>query len=140
MISRGNGFVALAYFQGETLSGNMYFHFGDQAIYKYGASNREYQEMRANNLVMWEAIRWFANKGFNSLCMGRTELENEGLRQFKNGWGPAESQIQYFKYDLREDAFVRGKKKGEPAYAGLFRAMPMPVLNVIGSLFYRHMG
>ncbi len=140
VISRGNGFVALAYFRGETVSGNMYFHFGDQGIYKYGASNKAYQHLRANNLVMWEAIRWFANKGFKSLCLGRTELENEGLRQFKNGWGAEESQIQYFRYDLRKGGFVTGKKKGEPAYADLFRTIPMPVLNVIGSMFYRHMG
>jgi lipid II:glycine glycyltransferase (peptidoglycan interpeptide bridge formation enzyme) len=140
VISAGKGFVVLASHGGKNIAGSVFFHFGDKAIFKYGASNRKYQEMRANNLVMWEAIRWFANKGFNNLCLGRTELENRGLRQFKNGWRPAESQIQYFKFDLREGAFVPGKRKGEPAYAGLFRAMPMSVLNVIGSLFYRHMG
>ncbi len=140
VISAEKGLVVLASHGGENIAGSVFFHFGGKAIFKYGASNRKYQEMRANNLVMWEAVRWFANKGFNSLCLGRTEPENEGLRQFKNGWGAEESQIQYFRYDLREGAFVPGKKKGEPPYAGLFRAIPVPVLNVIGSLFYRHMG
>ena len=140
VISADKGFVVLASHGGKNIAGSVFLHFGDKAIFKYGASDRKYQEMRANNLVMWEAIRWFANKGFNSLCLGRTELENEGLRQFKNGWGTEERQILYFRYDLREGAFVPGKRMGEPAYAGLFRAMPLPVLNLIGSLFYRHMG
>ncbi len=140
IISKENGFIALAYFQGKAVGGNVYFHYGDQAIYKYGASDKAYQHLRANNLVMWEAIKWFAGRGFNSFCFGRTELENEGLRQFKAGWGAEETQVQYFKYDLRQAAFIPRKKKGEPAYAGLFRTIPVPVLNVIGSLFYRHMG
>jgi hypothetical protein len=140
IISKERGFIALAYFQGKTITGNVYFHFGDRAIYKYGASDRSYQHLRANNLVMWEAVKWFAGKGFKSLSFGRTELENEGLRQFKAGWGAEESQVSYFKYDLRQGAFVPGKQKGEPAYANLFRATPAPILNAIGSLLYRHMG
>jgi hypothetical protein len=89
---------------------------------------------------MWEAIKWFAGEGCKSLCFGRTEMENQGLQQFKSGWGPEEDPIRYYRYDLRENAFVPGKKKGAPVYAGLFRATPIPVLNAIGSLFYRHMG
>jgi hypothetical protein len=140
IISNENGFIALAYFQGKAIAGSVHFHFGDRAIYKYGASDRKYQDLRANNLVMWEAIKWFAGKHFKSFCFGRTEQENEGLRQFKAGWGAEENLIHYFKYDLRQDAFVAAKSKGEPAYTSLFRATPIPVLNVIGSLFYRHMG
>jgi len=140
IISRECGFIALAFFQGKAIAGNVYFHFGDRAIYKYGASDRKYQDLRANNLVMWEAVKWFSERGFKSFCFGRTEMENEGLRQFKNGWGAEETQIQYFRYNLRQGAFVPGKKNREPAYAGLFRQTPVPVLNLIGSLFYRHMG
>jgi hypothetical protein len=140
IISKESGFIALAYFQGKAIAGNVYFHFGDRAIYKYGASDKAYQHLRANNLVMWEAIRWFADKGFKSLCFGRTEPENEGLRQFKAGWGAEETQVHYFRYDLRQNAFVPGKEKGEPPYAALFRATPAPILNAIGSLLYRHMG
>jgi hypothetical protein len=140
IISEEKGFIALAYFQGKTISGNVYFHFGDRAIYKYGASDKAYQHLRANNLVMWEAVKWFADKGFKSLCFGRTEPENEGLRQFKAGWGAEETQVHYFRYDLRQNAFVPGKEKGEPPYATLFRATPAPILNAIGSLLYRHMG
>jgi hypothetical protein len=140
IISKENGFIALAYSQGKAIAGNVYFHFADRAIYKYGASDKAYQHLRANNLVTWEAVKWFTDKGFKSFCFGRTEPENEGLRQFKAGWGAQETQVQYFRYDLRQAAFVPGRKKGEPAYAGLFRTMPLPVLNLIGSAFYRHMG
>ena len=140
VISRGNGFVALAYVEGKAVAGNVYFYCGRQAIYKYGASDKKYQSLRASNLVMWEAIKRFCGDGFKSLCFGRTEPENDGLRQFKRGWGTEEHPIRYFRYDLRQCAYVAGKQKGEPRYTGLFRATPAPVLNVIGSLLYKHMG
>jgi hypothetical protein len=43
--------------------------------------------LRANNLVMWEAIRWFSRNQFRSLHFGRTDQVQEGLMQFKRGWG-----------------------------------------------------
>jgi len=140
VISRGAGFVALAYYQGKAVAGNVYFHSGRKAVYKYGASDKGFQNLRASNLVMWEAIKRLCGEGFRSLCFGRTEPENDGLRQFKRGWGAEEHEIPYFRYSLREKSFVPGKERGEPVYARVFRATPAPVLNVIGSLLYRHMG
>jgi hypothetical protein len=140
VISTGQGFVVLASRGGKNIAGSVFFYFGERALFKYGASDRKYQDLRANNLVMWEAVKWFAERGFKTLCLGRTDMENEGLRQFKNGWGAGENQIQYFKYDLRQDAFIAARPKGKPAYTSLFRATPIPVLNVIGSLVYRHIG
>jgi hypothetical protein len=140
VISTGQGFVVLASRGGKNIAGSVFFYFGDRVLFKYGASDRKYQDLRANNLVMWEAVKWFAERGFKTLCLGRTDMENEGLRQFKNGWGAGENQIQYFKYDLRQDAFIAARPKGKPAYTSLFRATPIPVLNVIGSLVYRHIG
>ena len=69
------------------IAASVYFHFGKAAIYKYGASDKRYQHLRPNNLVMWEAIRWCIQDGYTSLSLGRTDLDDEGLRQFKNGLG-----------------------------------------------------
>jgi hypothetical protein len=140
VISTGQGFVVLASRGGKNIAGSVFFYFGERALFKYGASDRKYQDLRANNLVMWEAVKWFAEKGFKTLCLGRTELENEGLRQFKNGWGAEETRIQYFEYDLPRGSFAPPGKKGAPIYINVFRHTPVPVLNLIGSLLYRHIG
>ena len=50
MISIENGFVALASYSNRVVAGAVFFHFGSKAIYKYGASDRNYQHLRANNL------------------------------------------------------------------------------------------
>jgi hypothetical protein len=145
IISRDLGFVTLASCNGQNIAGAVFFHLGDRAVYKYGASDKRSQELRANNLVMWEGIKWSIARGFKSFCFGRTEMENEGLRQFKSGWGPQEYQIQYFKYNLHKEAFVRNEKNEEHGTSNglmkrLFQRLPVPALNAIGSLVYRHIG
>ncbi len=140
VISRGGGFVALASYRGRNIAGAIFFHFADKAIYKFGASDKKYRELRGNYAVMWESIQWLARKGFASLSFGRTEMENKGLQQYKTGWGPEESRIDYLNFDLRRGAFVAGKRHGVPSYTYILRELPVSVLNLLGSAIYRHVG
>ena len=140
VLSKGTGFVALASFKNEPVAANVYFHSGAEMIYKYGASDRAFQNLRANNLVMWEAVRWGCTNGFKTLCFGRTEPGNEGLLQFKSGWGARERRIQYYRYDLQKSAFIKGPPGISPLFKRLFNKLPLPVLEALGSLLYRHMG
>ena len=134
------GFVALASYNGEVVGGSVCFHFGDKAVYKYGASDKRCQHLRANNLIMWEAIRHSVRSGHRSFSFGRTEPGNKGLVQFKRGWGAEESAINYFKYDLREKAFIKDKLQLTGFHNKVFAHTPIPLLRLAGSLLYRHVG
>ena len=140
IISGNLGFVILASFHNKTIAGAVYFHLGNRAIYKYGASDKNYQHLRANNLVMWEAIKWYTKNGYKTFCFGRTEQENKGLMQFKRGWGGKEHLIHYYKYDLIKEAFVRDSSKVSGLHNKIFKNMPIPLLKITGSLLYKHMG
>jgi hypothetical protein len=140
ILSRNMGFIVLASFRGTAIAANVYFTFGDQILYKYGASDRAFQHLRANNLVMWEAIKWGCDHGYRALCLGRTEPGNDGLRQFKAGWGARERLIRYYRYDLRKDAFIKTPHIVRPSHRKIFGKLPIPILNVLGSILYRHMG
>jgi hypothetical protein len=139
IIVQDTGFVALAYLQRKAIAGAVYFHFGNQAIYKYGASDRKYLNLRPNNLIMWKAIEWFAEKDFESFSFGRTESENDGLLQFKRGWGAKETNLNYYKYDLDKDSFV-SEKSGTKSSYNLFKMLPVPMLRIAGNILYRHVG
>ncbi len=134
-----SGFVVLAGFKGATIAGCVYMHFGDKAVYKYGASDRRYQNLRANNLVMWEAIRRYAERGARTLCFGRTERDNEGLRQFKSGWGTREEEIGYVKYDFSTGSYVKEESRIKGLHNRFFRNIPTPVSRMIGSVLYKYM-
>jgi hypothetical protein len=140
IINKSLGFVVLASFQDKPVAGAVFFHFGRKAVYKYGASDMDYQDLRANNLVMWEAIKWYSQNEYKSFCFGRTDPENQGLIQFKSGWGTTEQQINYYRYDLEKDSFVSGSSKVSGFHNKIFRNIPIPLLNMIGSILYKHVG
>jgi len=139
IISKKKGFVVLASYHKRNIASAIYFHFGKKAIYKYGASERSYQHLRANNLVMWEAMKWYAQNGFRRFSFGRTDPENKGLLQFKQGWGTNEETINYYRYDLTKDVFVEDSNRVKTSY-DLLRKLPSPLLKLVGSLLYKHLG
>src|SRR4029077_10536505 len=83
IIKPGLGFTVLAQRESCPIAAAIFFRFGRNALYKYGASDKRFQELRANNLVMWQGIQFLARNGAEKLHFGRTEQENEGLRRFK---------------------------------------------------------
>jgi lipid II:glycine glycyltransferase (peptidoglycan interpeptide bridge formation enzyme) len=139
VIAPGRGFVALAYHEGRVIAGAVFFHFRDQAVYKFGASDRDHLTLRPNNLVMWEAIRWCCCNGIRTFSFGRTEPGNEGLLRFKRGWGAVEQKLNYYRYDLKAGAFTAGASGPKTSYA-VFKLMPAPLLRLAGALMYRHVG
>jgi hypothetical protein len=140
VISTGSGFVVLASYFDAVIAGAVFVHAGTKAMYKYGASKREYQELRANNLVMWEALKHYGEGGYETLCFGRTDPDNKGLQVFKHGWGTEERTINYYRHDLRQNRFVTERSQVNGFSTMVFGKLPIPVLNAIGSLAYRHMG
>jgi hypothetical protein len=140
ILSRNMGLIVLASLRGTAIAANVYFTFGDQILYKYGASDRAFQDLRASNLVMWEAIKWGCDRGYRTLCFGRTEPDNEGLRKFKTGWGARERLIKYYRFDLQKGAFIKTPMIINPLFRKIFSKLPIPALNMLGSILYRHMG
>lgn len=140
VIAQGMGRVYLAYHGGTCIAGAVFVHFGDRALYKYGASDPSYQHLRGNNLVMWEAMRSYSEEGFSSFSFGRTEPGNEGLRQFKNGWGSREETVNYYRFNLQREVFETDSGSAGAGCTRIMARLPIPVLETIGKYLYRHVG
>lgn len=140
VLSQNNGFIAIGKHNNVSIAGAVYLHIGNKALYKFGASFMEYQKLRANNLVMWEAIKYYSTNGFESFCFGRTEPDNEGLRKFKLGWGTKEEVLNTYRYNFTSNNFVPVKTKTAGLHNKFFNKAPLPVLKVFGSILYKHFG
>ena len=142
VIARGHGFVLLARFQGQWIAGAVYLHFGPKALYKFGGSNLAFQQLRANNLLMWEAIRHRREAGLKELSFGRTDPSNLGLLQFKRGWGANELTLAYYRMPVAKGMHFRRMDPGGAVRTGskIMQHMPIAMLRLLGSLAYRHMG
>jgi hypothetical protein len=137
VIGKGKGLLVMAMHDEAPVAGAVFVQFGRKGVFKYGASDRRVQHLRANDLVMWTAIRELARNGADSLHFGRTSVSNEGLRRFKLRWRPEEYKIQYLTYDFRQSAFVRSRDRAYGWHNRLFGAMPVWVARIAGSLLYR---
>ena len=148
ILEKDLGTLLLARYRGKAIAGAVFLHFGRKAIYKYGASDPHHQHLRANNLVFREGIRVLCGRGIRTLCtrgfqtlsFGRTDLAHEGLRQFKLSWGARETRLHYFRFDVRSKDWLTGQKARVSPWEGMISRLPIPVLRLVGSIAYRHVG
>jgi len=142
LIEQGLGFVSLAKYSGRWIAGAVFLHFGSQAVYKFGASDPEFQQLRANNLVMWQAICRLRESGMAGLSFGRSDRDDDGLLQFKRGWGGNEADLHYYRIGLRK-VWTSGSRKRESVgnlSQKIVQHLPISVLRLMGGLMYRHLG
>lgn len=83
-----------AVYQGKILSTWMLFLFNNVLYYPYGAWSGQHKEVMANNLMMWEAVRWGKNHGAKRFDLwgaaGPETPKNDpwqGFTRFKEGYG-----------------------------------------------------
>jgi len=134
----GNGFIVLATHEDQPVAAGVFVHHGKTGMYKFGASEPYGLLLRGNDLVMWEAIKWYASREYLWFTMGRTSPSNAGLRRFKCGFGAREHPMNYFRYDLRRERFLTGPEE-KPGWINRACGLaPVAVLQILGKLLYRH--
>lgn len=139
IISKQSGIVVVAWHQSVPIAAAVFVHYGRQAVYKYSASNATFLRLCGNNVVLWEAIRWYAKHKFSSLHFGRTSFGNEGLRKYKAGWGAEETTLEYFRYSLPNQAYVVDQDRAEGGYNRVLGLLPTPLFRLAGRVLYRHL-
>jgi CelD/BcsL family acetyltransferase involved in cellulose biosynthesis len=138
LFASGNGFVAVVTDgEGAAVAAAVFLHHRDHLIYKYGASQRAALARRPNNLLFAEVIRWACEAGYRKLDFGRTDLEQEGLRGFKRGWGADEIPLHYTYVGADPSA---GRSLPQRLLAPAIRRSPPFVGRLVGAALYRHFG
>lgn len=76
-----------ATYKGEIISTWILFSHDDFLYYPYGASTDKYKEVMANNLMMWEAIKFGKKLELSTFDLWGRE-EGKGFTKFKEGYHP----------------------------------------------------
>ena len=139
ILKAGFGFVVMATKGTHPVAAAVFFHFGKNAVYKFCASDERYQQVRGNNLVLWEGIRFLTENGAETLHLGRTGRENIGLRRFKLTWGTEEETIEYLKFSLAGGSCVSGSHSASGLCRLVFGSLPLVVNRFAGTIIYPHL-
>ena len=87
--------------------------------------------------MLWSAIRLACDQGFRLFDFGRTELGNEGLREFKRGWGTSEQELFYSSIGAPATD-SQSSVKVERLLGTLIRHSPPWVARAIGASLYKY--
>ena len=139
IIQKNLGFITLVYLENQVISAGIFCGYGHIMTYKYSASDYNFLKFRPNNLMLWEAIKEAKRRSFEVFDFGRTELENEGLRKFKLGWGTKEELLYYSFYPKApsNSKFIFVKNN---IVAPIIRKSPKFICRLTGELFYKYFG
>jgi CelD/BcsL family acetyltransferase involved in cellulose biosynthesis len=137
IVEPGLGFVLVAEAASQPIAAAVFLAWGRTVLYKYSASSPEHWKLRPNNLVIWTAIRDACQGGRSSFDFGKSELDNEGLRAFKRGWGTREEPLPYATIAA---APPRAGADGMATRAleGAIRRSPAWVCRAAGELLYKY--
>ena len=139
LIEPGMGCLLVAKWKGQVIAIDLLLWYGDHLYYKFNVWDTRFQEVRPNDLLIWEAIRLGKEKELSVFDLGRCEIENEGLRRFKMGWSANESVLPYYFYpSVRGFTAGAGQKKGHEVAGNVIRRTP-PALLARAGFLYRHL-
>jgi len=138
LIQQGYGFIALGILKKKVITAQLYLNTNTHGIYKYGASNKKGLEISASYLLMWESIKYFKSCGVQSISLGRTAIENQGLLLFKDSWGAKRENLIYTK--IFYNKIKKPKIEILPTAKLIFKYLPIFLLKIIGRLCYQFVG
>jgi CelD/BcsL family acetyltransferase involved in cellulose biosynthesis len=139
LFAQGLGFVQLVRLEGEPVAAAVFLAAAGTLTYKYSASDFEHRKLHPNHLMLMEGIRWGCEHGCHTLDMGKTEVENEGLRKFKRSWGAEERPLPYTHFGSVKRV-GGGDGPASRLAATVIRRSPPIVGRLVGAALYRHAG
>jgi hypothetical protein len=138
LIDQGLGFVLLAYENQQCLAGAVFLHWNQTLTYKYGASRSDHLSLRPNHLIFWKAIEWGCEHGYARLDLGRSSIDNAGLRDFKSRWGAKETPLFYTNLTRQSDRIPDHRLRN--IVQVVIQKSPRWVCRLSGEILYRYFG
>jgi len=94
----------LATAEGKCIGGMVLFSHRDVVIDAYAASSREALDLRPNDFLAWEAIKWAIVNGYRYFDFGADAPGQASLLQFKAKWTATQEPLSYFHYSVSGQA------------------------------------
>ena len=138
LFEEGLGFVSLAEIDGRVVNAAVYLQWMGTLTYKYSASDPAHRQLRATTLIHTNAVEHAIETGCDTIDLGRSELDNDGLRAFKRQLGGEELELAY-SWVGRGPA-RRSVRTVSRLQQAAIRKAPPAFGRLVGAAVYRHFG
>jgi len=137
VIAQGLGWVGLVMHGPQPAAAAVFLTFKTNMNYKFGASRPDLLDLRPNELLYDNAIRWAIERGFRELDLGVSDKDQDGLCAFKRKLGAAQSEA-YRVFITGKPHLMMRQWRARHWVAGLIQRSPTFVCRGLGKLFYRY--
>jgi hypothetical protein len=124
---------------GVPLASILTLRFRRTLVYKYGCLDKLFSNLGGMQLLFWKAIQEAKRYGLSELDLGRSDIGNEGLIQFKDRLGATRTTLTYWRYSAIPATQGRHAWKMTAARR-VFSHVPKAWLTTAGNHLYRHVG
>jgi CelD/BcsL family acetyltransferase involved in cellulose biosynthesis len=135
MLAAGHGFLLIAYHGGNPIAGTLFLRGSDTLIYKYSASLKSHWDLRPNALILWTAIEQACDAGIKVLDFGRTEVQHESLRSYKQNWSTSEIPLTH---TILGRPLHERRERGQAFGERVIQRSPPWVCRAVGELLYKY--
>jgi CelD/BcsL family acetyltransferase involved in cellulose biosynthesis len=132
--------IRVASFDGRPVAAILALSRGKTVVYKYGGSDARYHSLGATPLLFWKMIQDAKRRGAETLDLGRTDCDNEGLTVFKERWGARRSTLTYWRSPAAAAAGLNTDSKPLRVARRLYDTLPMVLRRATANRLYRHLG
>lgn len=131
--------IRLAAKDGKPVAAMLTLRHRSTVVYKYGCSNARFHNLGGMPFLFWRLIEESKASGAEQIDFGRSDLDNDGLRIFKDRFGTRRKSLTYYRYPNTGKPDLTGSWVS-PAVRRLFSIMPNVASSAAGRLLYRHIG
>lgn len=130
--------------EGRDVAGMVLLGAGSTCIYGYGAWVRDesLKRLYPMNALVWQAIQWAKASGYGVFDFGTTPIHNEGLLDFKQRYGPVQSELPYwyFLHTKKELPLINREGKAVQWVEAGLKRLPRNLFTLLSPLLLREVG
>lgn len=132
--------VCVASFRDVPVASLLTLTHNGSVVYKYGCSDLRYNKHAGMVALFWRAIRDAKESGMRLFDMGRSDLDNPGLIQFKSNWSARDIPLTYWRYPQPTRRSAGAWAMGKGIAENVLSHLPDSLFIGVGNALYKHAG
>ncbi len=108
-------------------------------VYKYGCSDEQFHNLGGMPFLFWKMIEESKAAGIEAVDFGRSDVDQQGLIDFKDRFGTTRKNLTYYRYSRGQKSLPLASAKSS-RLQHVFSILPDSLLTAAGNLLYRHLG
>lgn len=137
MASAPGSEIHIAEHRGHPVASLLTLRHGSTLYYKYGGSDHRQHPLGAIPALFWKVVQEACAQGLETLDLGRSDRDGDGLIQFKERLGAVREELQYWRSPAGE---VSGPPGANNWLRNVWPWLPDAAFRFAGRLLYPHLG